>query len=125
RNWCGGKTTLAKLVCRFYPDSQTEAQQIKSGELDVFNPQPQVFLVPLRRQAGLKTQVGMGPQFEYIGFNLGFRKPQPLLGQKWFRQAFAYAIDRTAMVNALFHATGIAPKLPVYPNTWLFLRRPS
>jgi peptide/nickel transport system substrate-binding protein len=122
--WWLGKTKLAKVIFRFYPDSQTEAQQIKSGELDVFNPQPQVFLVPLRRQAGLKTQVGMGPQFEYIGFNLGFRKPQPLLGQKWFRQAFAYAIDRTAMVNALFHATGIAPKLPVYQNNWIFVGSP-
>jgi peptide/nickel transport system substrate-binding protein len=118
--WWGGKTKLAKLVFRFYPDSQTEAQQIKSGELDVFNPQPQVFLVPLRRQAGLKTQVGMGPTFEYIGFNTGFKKAQPLLGQTWFRQAFAYAIDRTAMVNALFHATGIAPKLPVYQDGWIF-----
>jgi len=118
--WWGGKTKLSKLVFRFYPDSQTEAQQIKSGELDVFNPQPQVFLVPLRRQAGLKTQVGMGPTFEYIGFNTGFKKAQPLLGQAWFRQAFAYAIDRTAMVNALFHATGIAPTLPVYQNNWIF-----
>ena len=122
--WWNGKTKLAKLVYRFYPDSQTEAQQIRSGELDVFNPQPQVFLVPLRKQAGLKTQVGMGPTFEYIGFNLGFKKAQPLLGQAWFRQAFAYAIDRTAMVNALFHATGIAPKLPVLQNNWLFVGSP-
>jgi peptide/nickel transport system substrate-binding protein len=122
--WWAGKTKLAKLVFRFYPDSQTEAQQIKSGELDVFNPQPQVFLVPLRRQAGLKTQVGMGPTFEYIGFNAGYKKAQPLLGQTWFRQAFAYAIDRTAMVNALFHATGIAPKLPVYQNNWIFAGSP-
>jgi peptide/nickel transport system substrate-binding protein len=122
--WWLGKTKLAKIVFRFYPDSQTEAQQIKSGELDVFNPQPQVFLVPLRRQAGLKTQVGMGPTFEYIGFNFGFRKAQPLLGQKWFRQAFAYAIDRQAMVNALFHSTGIAPKLPVLQNNWIFAGSP-
>jgi peptide/nickel transport system substrate-binding protein len=122
--WWAGKTKLAKLVFRFYPDSQTEAQQIKSGELDVFNPQPQVFLVPLRRQAGLKTQVGMGPTFEYLGFNAGFKKAQPLLGQAWFRQAFAYAIDRTAMVNALFHSTGIAPKLPVYQNNWIFAGSP-
>jgi len=122
--WWNGKPKLARLVFRFYPDSQTEAQQIKSGELDVFNPQPQVFLVPLRRQAGLKTQVGMGPTFEYVGFNAGFKKAQPLLGQTWFRQAFAYAIDRTAMVNALFHATGIAPKLPVYQNNWIFAGSP-
>src|SRR6266508_152501 len=53
--WWNGKTKLAKLVFRFYPDSQTEAQQIRSGELAVFNPQPQVFLVPLRKQAGLKA----------------------------------------------------------------------
>jgi len=122
--WWEGKAKLAKLVYRFYPDSQTEAQQIKSGELDAFNPQPQVFLVPLRHTAGLKTQIGRGPVFEHIDFNLGFHRSEPLLGQLWMRQAFGYAIDRPSLVSALFKKTDIAPSLPVLQNIWIFQGSP-
>lgn len=122
--WWEGKAKLSRLVFRFYPDSQTEAQQIKSGELDAFNPQPQVFLVPLRHTAGLKTQIGRGPVFEHIDFNVGFHNNNPLLKQVWLRQAFAYAIDRPALVNALFTKTDIAPGLPVLNNIWIFQGSP-
>jgi len=122
--WWAGKSKLSKLVFRFFPDSQTEAQQIKSGELDAFNPQPQVFLVPLRTTAGLKTQIRRGPVFEHIDFNVGFHNNNPLLKQVWFRQAFAFAIDRPQIVNALFTKTNIAPGLPVLNNIWLFKGSP-
>jgi peptide/nickel transport system substrate-binding protein len=123
--WWQGKAKLSRLVFRFYPDSQTEAQQIRSGELDAFNPQPQVFLVPLRRTAGLKTQIRRGPIFEHIDFNLGFGKSQPLLSKVWVRQAIAYAINRPALVNALFSKTDIAPGLPVLNDMWIFPGQPS
>jgi peptide/nickel transport system substrate-binding protein len=118
--WWGGKAKLSKLVFRFYPDSQTEAQQIKSGELDAFNPQPQVFLVPLRHTAGLRTQIGKGPVYEHIDFNMGFGRSEPLLSQQWMRQAFGYAIDRGSIVNALFKKTDIAPSLGVLNNVGIF-----
>ena len=119
-----GKAKLAKIVFTFSGDSQTEAQQIKAGEIDVFDPQPQAFLVPLRHTAGIKTQTALGPIFEYLGFNVGFHRSEPLLSQLWFRQAFAYGMDRAAMVRALFTATGIAPGLPVFQNVWIFAGSP-
>jgi ABC-type transport system substrate-binding protein len=122
--WWQGKSKLSKLVFRFYPDSQTEAQQIKSGELDAFNPQPQVFLVPLRHTAGLKTQIGRGPVFEHLDFNVGYGRSEPLLSKLYMRQAIGYAIDRTALVSALFKKTDIAPSLPVLQNIWLFQGSP-
>jgi len=119
-----GKAKLSRIVFNFSGDSQTEAQQIKAGEIDVFDPQPQAFLVPLRHTAGIKTQTALGPIFEYLGFNMGFHRSEPLLKQLWFRQAFAYGMDRTAMVRALFTATGIAPGLPVFQNVWIFAGSP-
>jgi peptide/nickel transport system substrate-binding protein len=118
--WWQGKAKLSKLVFRFYADSQTEAQQIKSGEIDAFNPQPQVFLVPLRSQSGLRTQIGKGPVYEHIDFNMGFGRTDPILSQLWFRQAFGYAIDRGALVRALFKSTRIAPSLAVLNNVGIF-----
>jgi ABC-type transport system substrate-binding protein len=79
-----------------------------------------VFLVPLRRTSGLKTQIGNGVNFEHIDFNVGFRRSQPLLSKLWFRQAFAYGIDRKGLVDALFTKTGIDPGLPVLNNVSMF-----
>jgi glutathione transport system substrate-binding protein len=56
----GPKAKLARLVYRFLPDTNTTAEQIRGGEVDVIYPQPQLFLVPLRHQRGLRTQVGRG-----------------------------------------------------------------
>jgi peptide/nickel transport system substrate-binding protein len=111
----GPKAKLAKIVYRFLPDTNSTAEAIRGREVDVIYPQPQLFLVPLRHTSGIKTQVGRGPIFEHIDFNVGFGKgpSNPLLKQLYVRQAIAYGIDRRAMVNALYTKTDIAPGLPV------------
>jgi len=111
----GPKAKLAKAVYRFLPDTNTTAEAIRGREVDVIYPQPQIFLVPLRHTAGIKVQVGRGPIFEHIDFNMGFGKGpfNDLLKQLWMRQAIAYGIDRKATVQALYTKTDIAPGLPV------------
>jgi peptide/nickel transport system substrate-binding protein len=119
RYW-GPKAKLARLVYRFLPDTNTTAEQIRGGEVDVIYPQPQLFLVPLRHQRGLKTQVGRGPSFEHIDFQMGFKgKGDPLLRNLWMRQAFGYGINRRALVDALYTKTDIAPGLPVMNDVFI------
>jgi peptide/nickel transport system substrate-binding protein len=116
----GPKAKLAKLVYRFLPDTNTTAEQIRGGEVDVIYPQPQLFLVPLRHQRGLRTQVGRGPSFEHIDFQMGFRgKGDPLLRNLWMRQAIGYGINRRALVDALYTKTDIAPGLPVMNDVFI------
>jgi peptide/nickel transport system substrate-binding protein len=111
----GPKAKLAKAVYRFLPDTNTTAEAIRGREVDVIYPQPQLFLVPLRHTSGIKVQVGRGPIFEHIDFNMGFGKGpfNDLLKQLWVRQAIAYGIDRKGIVSALYTKTDIAPGLPV------------
>jgi peptide/nickel transport system substrate-binding protein len=119
RYW-GPKAKLARLVYRFLPDTNTTAEQIRGGEVDVIYPQPQLFLVPLRHQRGLRTQVGRGPSFEHIDFQTGFKdKGNPLLRNLWMRQAIGYGINRSAIVNALYTQTDIAPGLPVLNDVFI------
>jgi len=123
--YCGPKSKLAKVVYRFLPDTNTTAEQIRGGEVDVIYPQPQLFLVPLRHQSGLKTQIGRGPIFEHIDFNTGFRdKGDPLLRNLWVRQAIAFGIDRAALVKALYTTTDIAPGLPVMNDVFITTQSP-
>jgi peptide/nickel transport system substrate-binding protein len=114
RYW-GSKAKLSRVVYRFLPDTAAAAEAIRGREVDVMYPQPQLFLVPLRHTSGIKVQIGRGPIFEHIDFNMGFGKGpfNPLLKNLKVRQAIAYGIDRKAMVNALYTKTDIAPGLPV------------
>jgi peptide/nickel transport system substrate-binding protein len=124
RYW-GPKAKLAKLVYRFLPDTNTTAEQIRGGEVDVIYPQPQLFLVPLRHQRGLKTQIGRGPSFEHIDFNMGYRgKGDPLLRNLWMRQAIGYGINRPAIVKALYTQTDIAPGLPTLNDLFIMTQSP-
>ena len=121
----GPKAKVARVVYRFLPNTETTAEQIRGGEVDVIYPQPQLFLVPLRHQRGLKTQVGRGPNFEHIDFNIGFRgKGDPLLRNLWMRQAISYGLDRRALVDALYTKTDIAPGLPVMNEVWITTQSP-
>ena len=75
-------------------------------------PQPQAFLVPLRQVSSLRIQVGLGPTWEHIDINMGYKdKGDPLLKKKFVREALMRGVNRQAIVNALYHATGIAPSL--------------
>jgi len=121
----GPKSKLARIVYRFLPDTNTTAEQIRGGEVDVIYPQPQLFLVPLRHQRGLKTQIGRGPIFEHIDFQMGFKgKGDPLLRNLWVRQAIGYGINRSAIVKALYTQTDIAPGLPVLNDAFIMTQSP-
>jgi peptide/nickel transport system substrate-binding protein len=105
---------LQKVVVRFLADTNTTAQQIRGGEVDVIYPQPQAFLVPLRQVSSLRIQVGLGPVWEHIDINFGYKgQGDPLLRKKFVREALMRGLNRQAIVNALYHATGIAPSLGV------------
>jgi peptide/nickel transport system substrate-binding protein len=105
---------LNKIVVRFLADTNTTAQQIRGGEVDVIYPQPQAFLVPLRQVSSLRIQVGLGPVWEHLDINMGYKdKGDPLLKKRFVREALMRGLNRQAIINALYHATGIAPSLGV------------
>ncbi len=97
----GTRPKLDKIVFRFITNTDSEIQAIKGGEVDAIYPQPQLQLGDLRRTSGLKVLSSAGATYEHIDFNAG-KKGFPLARAPWFRQAFAYSIDRTALTKQLF-----------------------
>jgi len=98
----GKRPSLDKVTFVFRTDTDTEIQGIRGGELDAIYPQPQLQLAALKGQSGLRIQTNQGANTEHIDFNTGPKSSNPLLQQRWFRQAIAYAVDRNAMVRQLF-----------------------
>ncbi|GAB2457366.1 ABC transporter family substrate-binding protein [Jatrophihabitans fulvus] len=94
----GPKPKLARLIYQTIgSDSDTNVKALQNDEVNIIYPQPQLDLVSnLKKLSGVKTEINFGASFEHLDFNT----KDPLLGIKQVRQAFAYAIDRPAVVSA-------------------------
>jgi peptide/nickel transport system substrate-binding protein len=110
----GHRPAVDKITFVFRTNTDTEIQAIRGGEVDAIYPQPQLQLAALRGQSGLRVQSNAGTTIEHLDLNTGAGNSNPLLGQRWFRQAIAYSLDRRAMVRQLFRT--LNPSLPVLQN---------
>jgi peptide/nickel transport system substrate-binding protein len=103
-NFFGEQANLERIVFRFLPDSNTQVQQLRGGEIDMFDPQPQIDLVQqVQAIDGVELQTDAGPVWEHIDF----QHTRPPLDQQYVRQALSMAIDREAIIEQI-----IAPVNP-------------
>jgi peptide/nickel transport system substrate-binding protein len=109
----GRKAYLDRIVYRVVADTNTQFQAIRSGELNVLRPQPQLQIADARRNARLRVQSGPSYSWEHIDIQQG-PKGHPALRRKFVREALIRGINRSAMTNALYRT--IAPGLPVLQN---------
>ena len=109
-NFWGQKAYLDEIVFRFVPETNTEIQQLRGGEVDAIYPQPQLQLVDLTTQPDLEVQTSAGTTWEHIDFQYG----NPLLANDYVRQAIAHGIDREALTSQLFK--DLAPELAPLNN---------
>ncbi|HZL25278.1 MAG TPA: ABC transporter substrate-binding protein [Acidobacteriaceae bacterium] len=110
------------------PDTITSALELKKGSGDVLSNVLTLDMVhALRDQPNLRTQTGPGSAVVYANFNV----TDPALRDKRVRQAIACAIDKPALIRALWRgqavpadtllplghwATADANELPQYPH---------
>jgi peptide/nickel transport system substrate-binding protein len=98
----GKRPSVERIVFKFITNTDSELQALRGGEVDAAYPQPQLQLAALRNQSGLHVQSNAGSSLEHLDFNVGPKSGNPLLRQKWFRQAIAYSVDRRGMTRQLF-----------------------
>jgi peptide/nickel transport system substrate-binding protein len=73
-------------------------QQLRAGDIHLYDPQPQLDLVEhLAAADSVVLDVDAGPVWEHIDFNFD----NELLAERFVREAFVLAIDREAIVDAL------------------------
>jgi len=111
-SYFGPKPHLDKVVFKIQADTSAEFQAFKAGEVSAIYPQPQLDAVD-QINAGLpgtnkEISVETG-NFESFWFN----NSKPPFDDKAVRQAFAFSIDRDAMVKRLFGGLGVDKALNV------------
>jgi peptide/nickel transport system substrate-binding protein len=97
----GEKTKLDKVVFKFIANTSSYFQAFRAGEVLAIYPQPQIATVDAIKAGGLEaTQLVQArtANFEALWMN----NEKPPFDRKAVRQAVAYAIDREAIVRALF-----------------------
>ncbi len=113
-NYWGKRAYLNQIVYRVVSDTNTQFQAIRSGELNVLRPQPQLQIADARRNSNLRVQSGPEFAWEHIDIERG-AKGHPALDKLFVRQALIRGINRPSIASALYRT--IAPGLPVLQNT--------
>ena len=114
-----GAPRLAFLELRVIPDSTTRALELKRGSVDLVlgaGAVPPDYFEALKMDGDLKTAMGTGNNYAYIGMNLR----DPLLADRRVRQAIGYAINRQAIIQSLMHGTALPASGILAPHHWCY-----
>jgi ABC-type transport system substrate-binding protein len=116
RNYWGPAPKIANLIFRAIPDNSTRVQEMMAGNLHVMdNPDP-------NSVEALKSRLGDKVRLEKMaGFNVGFlsinteKKP---FDNVLVRRALAHAVNKQAIINAVYNGYAVVAKNPLPPTSW-------
>lgn len=95
-DYAGENAHLERIVFRFIPDIDTQVQQLRGGEIDMMDPQVQLDLFQqVEAIDGVTLQTDAGPVWEHVDF----QHTNPLLAQRFMREAIARALDRESFIE--------------------------
>jgi len=94
----GQKPHMTSVTFKFLADTAAEQQAYKTGQVSMIYPQAQLELTQLKGLPDTKFDAVTGLSFEALWMN----NTDPLFSDTNVRKAFAYAVDRAAIVQQLF-----------------------
>jgi peptide/nickel transport system substrate-binding protein len=115
--WDAGKPYLDGLVVRFIADPVERLRAIAGGAIDLAPASPIApdELERLMSQPDLRFETN-GYQYTNQVLRLEFNLDRPTIGDLRVRQAIARAIDRTALLDAVWHGQGEVTYGPISPQ---------
>jgi peptide/nickel transport system substrate-binding protein len=117
-NYWGEKAKLARVRFTVVPDETTEALELRKGSADV---EINAYLTPdtvvtLARNPNIVVETGAGTRLAYLGFNLR----DPILKDVRVRQAIAYALDRSPMIEYLWRGEAQPARSVLPVQSWAY-----
>jgi len=109
----GQKARVAQIVYRQLPNTNTQFQALRSGEINLLRPQPQLQIADIKKDKRFRVQQGPEYSWEHLDFQQG-KDGHPALKKPYVRRAIAKGINRAQIASALYKT--IAPGLPVLNN---------
>ncbi len=117
RDYFEGRPYIDKFIYRIIPDRATMFLELQTGGVDMMDLTPIQYTKQTENDFFRNNfQKFRYPQFvyTYMGFNLR----HPFFKDKRVRQAIAYAIDKSEIVDVVLFGLGSPATGPYVPNTW-------
>jgi len=111
-----GKAPIDKLVFAITPDASVRYAKLKAGECHVMPYPNPADLQAMGKDLALKLMQQEGLNVGYLAFNTE-KKP---FDNKKIRQALNMAIDKKAIIEAVFQGAGKIAKNPIPPTIWSY-----
>jgi dipeptide transport system substrate-binding protein len=112
----GGKAPIDDLIFAITPDAAVRYAKLKSGECQVMPYPNPADLKQMQADKDLVVLSQEGLNVGYLGLNVE-HKP---LDDKRVRQAINYAINRDAILQAVYQGAGTKAKNPIPPTIWSY-----
>jgi len=117
-DYYGGRAHFDRIVEKVIPDPASAANSLLSGDV---NWQPDAPFAEVRKLKGSATYVRTYPDMGYYDVRFNDR-PDHLFGDRLVRQAFAYAIDKEALVKDVTGGAGTPIWGDILPTSWAYDR---
>lgn len=109
-----GKAKLDRLVFSITPDASARMAKLQKNECQVMPFPNPADLQRLRNDANIELMQKPGLNIGFLAFNT----QKPPLDNVKVRQALSLAINKTAIIDAVFQGTGIQAKNLLPPGVW-------
>ena len=115
--WFGPPPRVERVVVKFVPDAVTLTAQLKAGEIDLLEAVPVSDLAGVReRRPDVVIHEVPSRRMSFVAWNLQ-RAP---FGEKNVRRALTMAIDRAAIIRAVWGGYARECTSPLVPLLWAF-----
>ncbi len=115
-NYYAAKPYISRVMFRFYKDDSSVAQALLRGEVQGDWHVDAAQAAQLRSSPNVRFYQAAQPSFDGLCFNLN----DPLMSMPEVRQAFAYAIDRQALLSQFMDGLASVDDSPVPFTSWAF-----
>jgi len=112
----GGKAKIDDLVYSITPDASVRWAKLQKGECDVMPYPNPADLDAIRKDPNVTVLEQPGLNVGYLAFQTQ-KKP---FDDVRVRKAISMAIDKKAIIDAVYLSTGIAAKNPIPPTMWSY-----
>lgn len=111
-DYYAGAAKMKRLVFAITPDASLRLSRLRAGECDVMAQPSPAHLSLIRQNSKLKLYSQPGLNVSYWAFNTR----RPPLNDARVRQALSYAVNRPAILDAVYFGAGEVAKSPVPPS---------
>jgi dipeptide transport system substrate-binding protein len=115
-DYWAGKAAIDDLVFAITPDNSVRYQKLKAGECHVMPYPNPADIEAMRNDPDINLLEQEGLNVGYLAFNT---EKEPFTN-KLVRQALNYAVNKQAIIDAVFQGSGKIAKNPIPPTIWSY-----